>query len=159
MRADRSSLTIRFRIDLGGGRAIGPGKIALLEQIAASGSLSQAGRNPRMSYRRAWQLLESLNQTFSERVVATSTGGRGGGGAALTPLGIALIQSYRHFEADIQGRAARHFGRLDGAAEPKRPAAAGLPAPVTRLNARARGTRGSASRPGLAPKPASGSKK
>jgi molybdate transport system regulatory protein len=136
MGADRSDVTIRFRIDLGGGRAVGPGKIALLEHIGASGSLSQAARELGMSYRRAWQLLESLNQAFRDRVAATSTGGRGGGGAALTPFGAALVHSYRRFESTIQARASRHFSRLAGASREERPTSR-VGAPVVRLSTRA----------------------
>jgi len=65
---------------------VGPGKIALLEQIEHCGSLSQAARNLKVSYRRAWELLDSLNSCFLEPVVLTATGGRGGGGATLTLL-------------------------------------------------------------------------
>ncbi len=103
---------IRFRIDLGREEAIGPGKIALLEQIGRDGSLSQAARELGMSYRRAWQLLDSLNHCFRERVVVTATGGRRGGGAALTAFGRELIRIYRDFDAEVQARAARHFGAL-----------------------------------------------
>jgi len=141
MGADRSGLTVRFRIDLGAGRAVGPGKIALLEHIGARGSLSQAARDLGMSYRRAWELLEALNRSFRERVVATSTGGRGGGGATLTPFGMALIRGYRDFESDIQSRATRHFSRLTGTSGPQPVAPGALPTPVTRLNARARAAR------------------
>jgi molybdate transport system regulatory protein len=100
---------VQFRVDFGGAEPVGPGKIALLEQIARGGSLSQAARDMKMSYRRAWQLLESLNGSFSERVALTAKGGRGGGGATLTPLGRALITAYRAFDAEIQARAARRF--------------------------------------------------
>jgi molybdate transport system regulatory protein len=151
MGADRSGLTVRFRIDLGARRAIGPGKIALLEHIEASGSLSQAARELGMSYRRAWELLENLNHSFRERVVATSTGGRGGGGAILTPFGRALIQSYRRFESDIQLRAARHFSALTGARQVAQNAAETGSAQVTRLNARVRPTRGLAPARSIAP--------
>jgi len=109
----RSKMTypsIRFRIDLGSKSGVGPGKIALLEQIERCGSLSQAARNLNMSYRRAWQLLESLNSSFVEPLVLTSTGGRGGGGAKLTLLGERLIHVYRAFEVKIQARAAESFG-------------------------------------------------
>src|SRR5208283_1368777 len=116
---------------------IGPGKIALLETIGASGSLSQAARELGMSYRRAWQLLESLNQSFRERVAAMSTGGRGGGGALLTPFGAALVRSYREFESTIQARASRHFGRLAGAAREESTGSRVADAPVVRLSARA----------------------
>jgi molybdate transport system regulatory protein len=106
---------VRFRVDFGRDRAVGPGKIALLEHIATAGSLSQAARELGMSYRRAWQLLESLNSCFSVRVALSVKGGRGGGGAQLTPLGRLLIRVYREFDAEVQKRAARSFravGRL-----------------------------------------------
>ncbi len=73
---------MRFRIDFGVDEAVGPGKIALLEHISTSGSLSQAARDLKMSYARAWKLLESLNVCFVKPVAVMSTGGRGGGGAA-----------------------------------------------------------------------------
>ena len=100
---------VRFRVDLGREEAIGPGKIALLEQIERSGSLSQAARELGMSYRRAWQLLDSLNHCFRERVAVTAKGGRRGGGATLTAFGRELIRTYRDFDAEVQARAARHF--------------------------------------------------
>src|SRR5215831_7863670 len=112
--------SIRFRIDFGPKNGVGPGKIALLEQIERCGSLSQAARNLNMSYRRAWQLLESLNSSFIEPVALTSTGGRGGGGAKLTLLGERLIHVYRAFGVKIQARAAQSFGAFKpGAARKK----------------------------------------
>ena len=101
--------SIRFRIDFGPKSAVGPGKIELLEQIEHSGSLSQAARNLNMSYRRAWQLMDSLNSCFVEPVVITSKGGRRGGGAKLSLLGERLIHVYRIFETKIQARAAESF--------------------------------------------------
>ena len=124
---------VRFRVDFGRHEAVGPGKIALLEHIATSGSLSQAARELRMSYRRAWQLLESLNGSFRERVALTSKGGRGGGGAALTPLGAELVSRYRAFDRDVQRRAARCFGAL--AAKTRVGGSPGA-APVRRLTGR-----------------------
>ena len=100
---------VRFRVEFGRDEAIGPGKIALLEQIGRGGSLSQAARDLNMSYRRAWQLLDSLNGCFIERVALTAKGGRGGGGATLTPFGRQLIRVYREFDAEIQARAVRRF--------------------------------------------------
>jgi len=101
---------IRFRIDLGPKSSVGPGKIALLEQIERCGSLSQAARNLHMSYRRAWQLLDSLNNCFVAPVVLTAKGGRGGGGATLTLLGERLIHVYRAFDVRVQARATQWFG-------------------------------------------------
>jgi molybdate transport system regulatory protein len=102
-----SRAAIRFRIDFGPQLAVGPGKIALLESIRRSGSLSQAARELKMSYRRAWLLLDSLNGAFAQPVVLTNTGGRRGGGSQLTDLGEELIRTYRAFEAAAQrGRCA-----------------------------------------------------
>ena len=103
---------VRFRIDFGRDEAVGPGKISLLEHIERSGSLSQAARELNMSYRRAWQLLDSLNSSFRERTVLTQKGGRGGGGAVLTPLGVELVSLYRTFDAQVQTLAARTFRSL-----------------------------------------------
>jgi molybdate transport system regulatory protein len=101
--------TVRFRVDFGRDQAIGPGKIALLEQIGRRGSLSQAARALGMSYRRAWQLLDNLNHAFREPVAVTAKGGRGGGGARLTTFGRQLIRVYRELDAEIQASAASRF--------------------------------------------------
>jgi molybdate transport system regulatory protein len=113
---------VRFRVDLGRDEAIGPGKIALLEQIGRGGSLSQAARELGMSYRRAWQLLDSLNHCFRARVALTAKGGRGGGGATLTPFARRLIRAYREFDAEVQARAARHFRPIIRQARRRTPA-------------------------------------
>jgi molybdate transport system regulatory protein len=104
--------TIKFRIDLGDACAIGPGKIALLEAVASTGSLSAAARRLRMSYRRAWQLLQSLNTSFRQPVAELSKGGRGGGGATLTPFGTRLVAAYRALESDVVRRARSTFGAI-----------------------------------------------
>jgi molybdate transport system regulatory protein len=51
-----------------------------------------------MSYRRAWLLVDDMNHCFREPVVATQPGGAQGGGAALTPFGVELIEQYRSIE-------------------------------------------------------------
>ena len=100
-----------LRIDLADGR-VGPGKIALLEAIAEAGSISAAARSLGMSYRRAWELVAELNQTFSSPVVERITGGAGGGGAKLTRLGEALVLGFRDIEAAASRAAAQHLRRL-----------------------------------------------
>ena len=79
---------------LGGedGPALGPGKVMLLERIATHGSISAAARDMRMAYRRAWLLVRSLNDGCGAPVVETARGGRGRGGAVLTPLGAELVE-------------------------------------------------------------------
>jgi molybdate transport system regulatory protein len=102
-------LSIRFRVDFGRRCSIGIGKIELLEGIARSGSLSEAARQMRMSYRRAWLLLADLNASFDEPVARASTGGRGGGGAVLTAFGERLIAGYRNMETGLQPLADAYF--------------------------------------------------
>lgn len=70
----------------------------LLEEVGRTGSISAAGRALKMSYRRAWLLIEDLNAVLGTPVVETATGGSGGGGARLTPAGEAVIRSYRRIE-------------------------------------------------------------
>src|ERR1700730_16978832 len=95
-------LTVRFCVDFGRQCSIGIGKIELLEGIASNGSLSEAARQMRMSYRRAWLLLADLNASFDQSVAQATTGGRGGGGAVLTPFGELLIAGYRKMEAGLK---------------------------------------------------------
>lgn len=78
--------------------AMGPGKAALLEAIARSGSISAAGRELGMSYRRAWQLADALNRSFRQPVVARAVGGSRGGGASVTPYGLQLLADFRAME-------------------------------------------------------------
>lgn len=104
-----AALNVRFRIDFPGCTSVGPGKISLLEAIRGAGSLSQGARNIKMSYRRAWLLVESLNQSFQEPVTVASAGGKHGGGMQVTKFGEALIENYRALERDFQTLAARRL--------------------------------------------------
>ena len=113
-----SAPILRFRVDFAPHAAVGPGKIALLEGIARQGSLSQAARELGMSYRRAWQLLDSLNHCFDAPVVRTRTGGERGGGADLTPLGVELLRTYQRLDARLQRAAQRTFGPLSTRVSP-----------------------------------------
>jgi molybdate transport system regulatory protein len=105
-------LGVRLRIDFGPQSSVGPGKIALLEHIETSGSLSQAARDLGMSYRRAWLLLDDLNHALAEPVITTSVGGAGGGGAQLTGFGRKLIAAYRDVEHASQDMAAERLSWL-----------------------------------------------
>jgi molybdate transport system regulatory protein len=92
---------IRFRIDFTENSNLGPGKIALLEGIRTYRSVSEAARRMKVSYRRAWLLLDSLNKSFDMPATVNSVGGRGGGGAEITPFGVLLIESYREVERKL----------------------------------------------------------
>ena len=90
-----TSRVIRVRILADSEIAMGPGKAELLEAIAATGSISAAAREMRMSYRRAWLLVQTMNECFAERLVESAKGGEHGGGASLTPAGAAALTAFR----------------------------------------------------------------
>jgi molybdate transport system regulatory protein len=90
----------RFRLRIMAGEviAIGPGKIALLEAIAETGSITAAAKHLEMSYRRAWMLLDELNRSLKKPAVDSAKGGQHGGGSEITEVGRQLIDLYRHIE-------------------------------------------------------------
>ena len=92
--------TLSLRIDLDDEGRIGPGKIRLLENIQQFGSISAAGRAMDMSYKRAWDLVDEINRICNQPAVERQTGGKNGGGAALTPFGLSLVARYRKIERD-----------------------------------------------------------
>jgi molybdate transport system regulatory protein len=109
--ADRLSL----RVDLASGARIGPGKVAVLSEIARTGSISAAGRALKMSYRRTWALVEEMNTSLGVAVVEANSGGQGGGGARLTAAGQAVIDCYRAIAEDCAQASSRHFAALNAA--------------------------------------------
>ena len=82
---------LTVRLDFDEDRRLGPGKVALLEAIEATGSITGAARAMGMSYRRAWTLLEATNALFTSPVAETAHGGRQGGGASLTSFGREML--------------------------------------------------------------------
>jgi molybdate transport system regulatory protein len=104
---------LTLRVDLGGDRAIGPGKIRLLEAIRDAGSITKAGIALGMSYRRAWLLVDDMNNCFHEPVIAAQVGGSHGGGAVLTAFGRRLIDQYRAIEAEAHSATAARLEELE----------------------------------------------
>lgn len=94
-----ASKNIKIRIPFGKLSAIGPGKADLLDAIERSGSISGAARQMGMSYKRAWDLVDTMNHCFREPLVATAAGGSHGGGAHVTELGYNVLRRYREIEA------------------------------------------------------------
>jgi molybdate transport system regulatory protein len=95
----RSSLKPQIRIMFRKAIAMGPGKAELLRAIAETGSISAAARQLDMSYRRAWLLVDTMNQCFRRPLVETATGGKRGGGARVTELGHEVLERYQHMES------------------------------------------------------------
>ena len=100
-----------LKVDFNGHR-MGPGKAELLEHIDETGSISQAAKKMKMSYRRAWLLIDELNHMFSKPCVESSTGGAGGGGAKVTDFGRKIVAAYRALEKRANEAAAIEFKSL-----------------------------------------------
>ena len=92
---DAGMAKLKVSIVFDSGARIGPGKARLLECIRDTGSISAAARDMRMSYKRAWLLLDSMNRAFSDPVIIAAPGGAKGGGAFLTEFGAEVLERYR----------------------------------------------------------------
>lgn len=98
--------SVKIRISHGKLTAMGPGKADLLEAIAESGSISAAAKQMRMSYRRAWELVDVMNRCFDEPLVISTAGGSHGGGAQVTAFGAHVLACFRTIEKKTQEVAA-----------------------------------------------------
>jgi molybdate transport system regulatory protein len=110
--ANPPAALVRPRVYLGDAIAIGPGKIDMLRLVGETRSIAAAARALGIPYKRAWLLVDSLNQGFGRPVVETATGGKGGGGTILTPLGQDLLNRYIALERRIGAAATRELEAL-----------------------------------------------
>lgn len=92
----------RFRIQIKHAIAIGPGKADVLQCIADTGSIAEAGRRMGMSYQTVWSLVNAMNRDFISPLVSTQRGGSAGGGTRLTALGMQVLELYRDVENKAQ---------------------------------------------------------
>lgn len=104
--------TTRFRVQVKHAVAIGPGKADVLQGIAETGSIAEAGRRMGMSYQRVWSLVQAMNRDFVAPLVEKHRGGSAGGGARLTPTGEQVLALYRRIEADAERAVARRLPQL-----------------------------------------------
>lgn len=115
-------LRIKLRLEYDSPLILGPGKAELLARIARLGSISAAAREMKMSYKRAWTLVEEMNQAFNDPVIDSARGGAGGGGARVTPTGERVLGHYRALESLLREAGADHLAALDGLLRPDEPA-------------------------------------
>ena len=113
MKSKDCERAVRLRVVIAPGVSLGPGKADLLEAIRDTGSISAAGRNMRMSYKRAWQLVDELNGLFDAPLVEAAKGGPGGGGAVLTKHGEDVLVRYRRMHADCCKAISRDLAYLE----------------------------------------------
>lgn len=112
MANDTKRPKLHIRVVFGNEEMIGPGKAELLERIERCGSIAAAGREMSMSYKRAWELVGTLNAMFRDPLVESTRGGPGGGGAILTETGRAVLAHYRAFEAEAVEAGTRRLEAL-----------------------------------------------
>ncbi|WP_051133963.1 winged helix-turn-helix domain-containing protein [Methylocystis sp. ATCC 49242] len=113
---------LQITLVLESGARIGPGKAALLESVQSTGSIAAAARAMDMDYKRAWLLIDSLNQSFKTPCVERVMGGAGGGSATLTPLGEEILARYRKLEIATRKIASADLAVLEKrATKEKRP--------------------------------------
>jgi len=110
-----SSLRLRIRILREDSVVMGPGRADLLALIRSTGSIAAAGRQMRMSYKRAWVLVETMNKDFVTPLVEAAKGGPGGGGAKLTDLGHQVLTAYQELEQASRGASEAPLERLQQA--------------------------------------------
>jgi len=93
-------------IECNGERFFGPGPVELLERIEKTGSINQAARQMQMSYKKAWEIINTLNNYAGHPFVVTQTGGISGGGSTITDEAKTMIGRYRQlrekFEAFLE---------------------------------------------------------
>ncbi len=87
---------------VGGASLGGPGRMALLAKIAECGSITQAAKGVKMSYKAAWDAIDAMNNLAGEPLVVRLAGGKGGGGTRLTARGEQLVSSFRLIESEHQ---------------------------------------------------------
>lgn len=106
---ERLALRLYVRLLCGTTIAMGPGKADLLDAIIREGSISAAGRDMGISYRRVWLMIDTMNNGFKEPIVALARGGKHGGGACVTPFGLDVLKRYRAMQKETQAMAQKHF--------------------------------------------------
>lgn len=106
-----------LRVTLSENFYIGPGRADLLEGIAETGSIAAAGKTMGMSYKRAWSLVQALNEGFGLPLVETTRGGSAQGGAGLTFAGREVLARYRHMQAAAREAIADDVEALQGLAK------------------------------------------
>ena len=111
-KGQRTTNLPRVQVLFGAVFPLGPGKAALIEAVGRTGSISGAAREMGMSYARAWKLINATNACFKDPLVATSTGGPGGGGAYVTENGSEVLRRYREIESKAVGAVAEEVKAL-----------------------------------------------
>ena len=112
---DKSSYQIRNRIWIDGnqGTFLGNGRIQLLDKIHKHGSIKKAAKELKMSYRKAWSLLDSINDQAGEKYLIKSSGGTGGGGTIVTEAGLKAIKNFKKLDSKCRAFLDKELNKMD----------------------------------------------
>lgn len=83
-------------------KLLGIGRVELLERILDTGSITNAAKGMKMSYRQAWQMVEEMNERSSSPLVEKKLGGKSGGGAMVTDAGLKAMEAFYEFENKVK---------------------------------------------------------
>lgn len=106
-------LTIRLYTD-DNRRCFGPGIATLLERVREHRSLRSAAASMEMAYSKAWRIIRTAEEVFGCKMLRSTTGGRNGGGAVLTPEAERLLAAYRQYQAGVERYAQAQFEEAFG---------------------------------------------
>ncbi|MCB1549699.1 MAG: winged helix-turn-helix domain-containing protein [Hyphomicrobiaceae bacterium] len=114
MNTPSDTTRLRIRLYFPNGTMFGPGKADLLALIGQTGSIAAAGRKLGMSYKRAWGLVDTMNNMFGEPLVTSSRGGAAHGGATVTETGERVLALYRKLQENSRSASATEIATLQG---------------------------------------------
>ena len=82
-------------------RFFGPGVCELLERIRETGSIQAAAARMKLSYTKAWKILNRAEQELDTNLITRVSGGRNGGSSTLTEKGEEMVRAFREMEAKL----------------------------------------------------------
>jgi molybdate transport system regulatory protein len=127
---------LRHRVVVANRHVFGPGKADLLEGIEKTGSLAAAARAMKMSYMRAWRLVQEMKEFFAEPLIEMQRGGRARGGAKVTAAGKRVLRLYRRMENEALEATETSWKEFAGMINPAGSEPEKRPAKESRLEAK-----------------------
>ena len=117
MKLDNDNLEVGFRLWIKGksGNFLGEGRVCLLEKIEETGSIREAASSLKMSYQKAWKLMDIMNHQSTEPLIEKTAGGKKGGGTRLTAVGKEWVKLYRQWKTACELSVKQNFEKLRGA--------------------------------------------
>ncbi len=104
----KKEIRVRCWIDIDGERFFGPGRAELLQLIGETGSIAKAAKSMGMSYKKAWDMVNEMNNRGNKPYVVSHKGGQNGGGAEVTEAGKKIISAYKQLDEQLNAIVVKH---------------------------------------------------